>query len=133
MTLFKELSSTLAHSARMTFNYTLFFLYCFSTPWPNLGYLLQNILEIYTLTSAVMLTTHLYYELALTNAAFSLSILLISTAAFDIFFFFSNVGHTPVFLLYVQLLSTVHLIYFIFGTSSAATDGHTKYRLPVSV
>lgn len=88
MTLFKELSSTLAHSARMTFNYTLFFLYCFSTPWPNLGYLLQNILEIYTLTSAVMLTTHLYYELAFTNAAFSLSILLISTAAFDFFFFF---------------------------------------------
>jgi len=127
MTLFKELSSTLAHSARMTFNYTLFFLYCFSTPWPNLGYLLQNILEIYTLTSAVMLTTHLYYELALTNAAFSLSILLISTAAFDIFFFFSNVGHTPVFLLYIQLLSTVRLIYFICGTLSAATDGHTKY------
>lgn len=131
MTLFKELSSTLAHSARMTFNYTLFFLYCFSMPWPNLGYLLQNVLEIYTLTSAVMLTTHLYYELAFTNAAFSLSILLISTAAFDIFF--SNVGHTPVFLLYIQLLSTVHLIYFIFGTSSAATDGHTKYRLLVSV
>lgn len=63
--------------------------------WPNLGYLLQNILDMYTLTSAVMLTTHLYDELASTNEAFSLSILLISTAAFDIF---SNVGHTTVFL-----------------------------------
>lgn len=37
----------------------------------------------------------IYDELAFTKEAFSLSILLISTAAFDIF---SNVGHTTVFL-----------------------------------
>jgi len=118
MTLFKELSSTLAHSARMTFNYTLFFLYCFSTPWPNLGYLLQNILEIYTLTSAVMLTTHLYYELALTNAAFSLSILLISTAAFDFFFFFFKCwSYTSIPAIYSALINSTsdlfHFWYFI--------------------